>query len=332
MNVLLDTNAVRASGLNGPAFSSLREYLSKTKSLLLLPNVVVEELCAQRRADIEEALFKIKSGSGDLRRLVPGFSEKRPRVDVGAAIENYRSQLEKSAEKVEIIENSPGDLKELVRRLANRIPPASPKGEEARDVLLWLTVLAAGREQETAFVSGDKRAFFHEGFLRKDLEIDLKSSGSNIKAYDGLDGFLKAHHRRSSWVDQKWVAKQVEAEQVDDAVEAYLRGREERFVRPYIDDRGSPTGYAALIQVVQREVRDFFVSDMTSGALLVGVTLWAELEIEVEYESFRDDWQDWKGGPTINLKVVCPTVIAQLELEVIGREVKSISVSDIERD
>jgi hypothetical protein len=332
MDVLLDTNAVRASGFNGAAFNSLREYLSKTKSRLLLPSVVVEELCSQRRSDIEDAVRKIVTCYNELKRLVSGFSEEFPKVEAEAAVASYRSKLEHSAENVAIIENSPGDLKELVRRLANRIPPASAKGEEARDVLVWLGVLTVGQKQEVAFVSGDKRAFFQDGSLRRELEDDLKSSSSNIKAYEGLDSFLKAHHRRSSWVDEKWVAEQVEARQVDDAIEAYLRGREERFVRPYVGDRGSPTGYSALLQVVQRDVRDFFVSDMTAGALLVGVTLWAELEIEVEYEPFRGDWRDWRDDSAISWKIIHPTVVAQLELEVIGREVKSAAVTDIERD
>jgi hypothetical protein len=332
MDVLLDTNAVRASGLDGAAFSSLREYLSRTKSRLLLPDVVVEELCAQRRAEIDESVRKIASGNKALKRLVPDFSGKPPKVNVEAAVASYRSQLEQSAEKVTIIENSSSDLKELVHRLANRIPPASSKGEEARDVLLWLSVLTVGQKQETAFVSGDKRAFFQEGSLKSELDDDLKASRSKITAYEGLDNFLKAHHRRSSWVDEKWVVDQVGTQQVDDALEAFLKGREERFVRPYIDNRASPTGYASLNQVVQREVRDFFVSDMTAGALLVGVTLWAELELEIEYESYVHDWLDWRDTPTVNMKIVYPTILAELELEVVGRKVKSVSVSDVERD
>jgi hypothetical protein len=316
--------------LGRPQFPSRISFQDKISPTL--PDVVVEELCAQRRVQIEEAIQKIANGSNDLRRLAPGFSGKVPEIDTAAAVASYRSEIMKSADKVEILENSLIDLKELVHRLANRVPPASPKGEEARDVLLWLTVLAVGERQEVVLVSGDKRAFFHEGTLKKELQAEVKASEGRIKVYEGLDGFLKAHHRRSSWVDEKWVEKQVETKLVDDAIEAYLNGREERFARSYIEDRGSATGYASLLQVVQRKVEDFFVSDMTSGALLVGVSLWAELEIEIEYESFHGDWRDRRDGPTINLKVVYPTVLAQLELEVVGQEVKSVLVSDVERD
>jgi hypothetical protein len=72
---------------------------------------------------------------------------------------------------------------------------------------------------------------------------------------------------------------------------------------------------------------------MTSGALLVGVSLSAELEIELEYELlFSSYWRDRKGRPAIEIRMVYPTALIQLELEVVGQEVKSASVSDIERD
>jgi hypothetical protein len=331
MDVLLDTNAILATGLDGAAFGSLRDYLSTTKSRLLLSEIVVEELCAQQRSQIEGAVRKIASGNRELKRLIPDFSGKSPKVDVEDAVARYRSRLEQAAVRVTIIENSPADTKEMVRRLVYRLPPASPTGEEARDVLLWLTVLATGQKQEMAFVSGDKRAFFHEGSLKSELKEDLELSRSRITAYEGLDSFLKAHHhRRDSWVDQKWVAEQVETEQVDDALEQFLTGREERFVRPYIDNQASLTGYARLLQIVQREARDFFVSDITAESLLVGVTLWAEFELEVEYE-YEHDWRIWRDEPTDKMKIVYPTVLAELELEVVGRKLKSVSVSDMER-
>src|SRR6476659_6576752 len=117
MDVLLDTNAVLATGLDGAAFSSLREYLSRTKSRLLLPDIVIEELCAQKRSEIDSAVRKVASGNKDLKRLIPDFSETPLKVDIDKAVARYRSQLRESAIAVAIIENSLADLKEMVRRL-----------------------------------------------------------------------------------------------------------------------------------------------------------------------------------------------------------------------
>ena len=86
-----------------------------------------------------------------------------------------------SADKVEVLVNVADDLTELVRRLAGRIPPASPNGEEARDVLLWLTLVSIARAGRVAFISGDQKAFFKSGELRPELLSDLGSFQSNVR-------------------------------------------------------------------------------------------------------------------------------------------------------
>lgn len=238
--------------------------------------------------------------------------------------------MKNAAARVSIIENTPADLKELIRRLVNRVPPASPAGEEARDVLLWLSVLAVGQKQEVAFITGDNKAFFHDGSLKSELKEDIKLLKSKTSVYEGLDNFLKAHHRRTdSWVDKPWIIQQIESSQTEDALEEFITGRAERLL-PRVDGHVSLTGYTKLIQIVQSEVEDFFVSDITTESLFVGVTLWAELEIEVEYEPY--DWRDIIGEQTSKIKTVYPTLRAELAFEVTGRKLKSVSVTDMERD
>lgn len=102
---------------------------------------------------------------------------------------------------------------------------------------------------------------------------------------------MKVHHARSSWIDKTWVEAQVNSSVEDKVIERYINGKEERLVMPSVDhDRAMFTGYSYFVQVVQRNVEDFFVSDMVSGAMMVGVSLWAELEIEIEYEIGSDAW------------------------------------------
>jgi hypothetical protein len=337
MDVALDANAILSLGLANPAFSSLRDYLQKTKSRLLLPEVVLEELVAQRRALITKAIKRGLESNKDLKGIVPDYNDKPLRkhlgsVDVEAAVAAYRAELETAADEVSVVKNRASDLMKMVRRLANRIPPASQAGEEARDVLIWLAVLQIAEKSEVAFVTGDKKAFGKDGKLKQELSDELKGMPEGVAVYEGLDAFLRVHHKRSSWVDEAWVKAQAESQLVDDAIERYIRGREDRLVMPSLDnDHAMFTGYALFVQVVQKNVQDFFVSDMLSGAMMVGVSLWAELEIEIEYEVMADVWSSKRSGPTTQLQMVYPTVVAQLQFEVAHRKLKSISVSDVER-
>ncbi|HEY6183641.1 MAG TPA: hypothetical protein VIW67_15450 [Terriglobales bacterium] len=88
MDVFLDTNAVRATGLNGAAFGSLRDYLSTTKSELLFSHIVIEELCAQQRSQMESAIRKIGNGNKELKRIVPEFSEKAPNINIETLLQD----------------------------------------------------------------------------------------------------------------------------------------------------------------------------------------------------------------------------------------------------
>ena len=65
--------------------------------------------------------------------------------------------------------------------------------------------------------------------------------------------------------------------------------------------------YVSLIELVQYEVEDYFVSDLAQNALYVGVTLWTELEIEVEYVP-SVELRDFPGGetPTLTFLYVYP--------------------------
>ncbi len=337
MDVALDANAVMSLGLANPAFSSLRDYLRKTKSRLLLPEVVLEELLAQRRALISKATKKGLEANKEVKGLVPLYDDKPvskhlKAINVESCVAAYEAELRLAADEVYTIKNRASDLMEMVRRLANRIPPASQAGEEARDVLIWLAVLQVAEKGELAFVTGDKKAFGKDGQLKQELSKDLQGTANAVGVYDGLDSFLKLHHKRSSWVDKDWIQVQVESSLVDSAIEQYIQGREDSLVMPSVEDhRAVFTGHSMFVQVVQRDVQDFFVSDMLSGAMMVGVSLWAEVEIEIEYEVAADVWSSRRNGPTTQVQMVYPVIVAELQFEVVNKTVKTVSVSDVER-
>ena len=78
MDVLLDTNAVLANSVDSTPFKALRKYLRKTRSRLLLPSVVVEELCAERQRQIRKLERDLEAVHKDFRRLFPAMTLKYP--------------------------------------------------------------------------------------------------------------------------------------------------------------------------------------------------------------------------------------------------------------
>jgi|GEM_PF-3532455 len=295
MHVAVDTNALRAAGLESPAIRSLDSYLSRTRSTLLLPSVVVEELCASRLTDLRELQRSLASVAKDLSRLAPSSTFAPPPIDEDALVAEYRGKLFELAAEVQILENKEEDLPELVRRLANRIRPASEGGEEARDVLLWLSVRHVAREKFVALISNDHKAFYKSKDsveLHPTLVADLGEHIDNVSTYSSVDSFLRANNERSSFVDSDWVTTHFDEKVVREAIDAFINGN--KYVLEYeFRDKGEPSGYISLIQIVQHEVKDFFVSDVNPEELYVSAVVWAELEVEIEYYASRRIERDW---------------------------------------
>ena len=90
------------------------------------------------------------------------------------------------------------------------------------------------------------------------------------------------------------------------------------------DKLGEPSGYSRVIQIVQHTVEDFFVSDLDRDVLYVSATVWAELELEVEYyRRHRDTDYEYFGEDDrfFIIKCIYPCVTMQAQFEVSGETV-----------
>lgn len=339
MDVLLDTNAIRASGgIESSAFKALMAYVKRTRSQLLLPSVVVEELCAQRRLAIEKLEKGLEDVYKELHKLFPDITTEPPALDSGLALTNYRQQVLTSADKIQIIENLPEDLSELVLRLANRLPPASLSGEEARDVLMWLPVIRLAHSGRFAFITADQKAFSQSGSLRPELVAELGDHRDNIEVFLRIDDFLRLYHARSSFIDEAWVNHQIETEQFIQDIRDFIGEDYSYWKRIAYREITAPIQQAWLTQIVQHEIEDFFVSDLTPDELYVSATVWAELELEVHYSTERDEdyyrQQDkWGLQPKkwkTYFQYIYPCVIMKVDFIVAEEALKSIEVTEME--
>jgi hypothetical protein len=99
------------------------------------------------------------------------------------------------------------DIAEVVRRGIGRIPPASSNGEELRDVILWLGILAHAKRSEKpgAFITNDS------GFWQKDadepldqIKFDVAATGVDIRLYRSIESFLAANALHEKPVGADW--------------------------------------------------------------------------------------------------------------------------------
>jgi len=192
MDIILDTNAYVADyAMRSRQFAALFEYLRKAEARLVLFKLVRDELLATYQRDFTEQVLPKWEKT---KRLVVAQSHfTKPDLQKQLeALDRAVRRPEKGT--VAFIESYEGvDVGEVVRRGIQRIPPASNNGEELRDVVLWLLVLAhAKRENKpVAFVSNDSGFWQQEvDALKQQIQDDIATSKSEICLFRTIESFL----------------------------------------------------------------------------------------------------------------------------------------------
>lgn len=168
--IVLDSNALRGDGFGASCNASLLHGLSLVCGHpLVLPQLVLDEDLANYRRSLQRY---VDAGNTEkvlaavptwVRRadVVRGLSTDMPNTTT--AVQYREEALRKLIWKV--LPSPEGSSEEAHRREVNRIRPASRSGGEGRDVVIWLTALAASSEaapHQLIFVSKDGTFRFEE--------------------------------------------------------------------------------------------------------------------------------------------------------------------------
>jgi hypothetical protein len=196
MDVALDSNVIlNDPRMEGNAFHNLLDYLKKTDSRLVLSKAVFDEVIARYPDLLRPAVHKAITPVRALRNLVFDAEINLPTIDFDRETSRLKQKLLKPSDYVSslLVDNfSDVRAEEVARRGIQRIPPANGAGEELRDVIHWLMLLAHARSsaREIAFITNDKH--FREGTARQSLEKEVQENKAGIHFYSSLDEFIKA--------------------------------------------------------------------------------------------------------------------------------------------
>jgi hypothetical protein len=196
MDVALDSNVIlNDPRMEGNAFHNLLDYLKKTDSKLILSKVVFDEVISRYPELLRPALHKAVTPVRALKNLVFDSEINIPRIDFDRETGRLKQKLLKPSDYVSsvVVDNfSDVRVEEVVRRGIQRIPPANGAGEELRDVIHWLMLLAYARTsvREIAFITNDKH--FREATARQSLEKEVQENRASLHFYSSLDEFIKA--------------------------------------------------------------------------------------------------------------------------------------------
>jgi PIN domain len=248
MDVVLDTNIYIAlllsQGRNifsSNAFVELFTYLRRTKSNLIVPGPVFHEITKEYSDLISGSIKKAQDNWTTLQRntmsrLIDCLPPERDQE-----VKLFQKDLLSPGYGFEVMvleDYKDIALGEVVRRGVHRIRPANDKGEELRDVVIWLVALehAKARSSTVAFISNDGNFKGSDGNLHPDLLQDLATHKVELQYYDSIPKFVRGNALERSAVRADEIARMVEKDVIAGLVT-------ERFELAYEDIMVSDTQF-----------------------------------------------------------------------------------------
>jgi hypothetical protein len=205
MDVILDTNIILsllqrgADFRNANAFAELLSYLRRTNGRLIIPGPVLQELEARYRDTIAKHYKELNDAAERFKHAsMTHPAVFVPPVSIDGEVSGFRERLLNPGSGVttHVINDYTGvSHEEIVRRGAHRIRPANDRGEELRDVIIWLVVLAFAttHKQPLAFISNDSGFKGQDEKLHPTLADDIKAKGVNITLHPSIRQFIAAN-------------------------------------------------------------------------------------------------------------------------------------------
>ncbi|MGI8486128.1 MAG: PIN domain-containing protein [Thermomicrobiales bacterium] len=299
MRVILDTNVIQADPLmRSGRFDVLLEFVKKTESTIVLPQLVCDELEANYARDLQSRVNKWISARNQINGLLPTPLEANLELNVAGATRSYLEYVRAKLRLTDasILQYRNEHLTDVLKRAIARRRPCSDKGEEIRDAVLWLHVLdvAAESNDRVVFVSQNTSQFTLDKWaLHPDLAEEASSRALRVEFYPSLEEFGRQHATPIEFITKEWIAQQINADAIVEGsrgiVESYIEHRHES--HPWLDE--NLTGYINLIGG-DLDIEEFFVNQLEDGSYRLEVVWLGVVELEYEAEVMEEtaDW-DW---------------------------------------
>jgi predicted nucleic acid-binding protein len=301
MDIIIDSNILyKDPRLVSPKSQALLDYARKTKSHVVIPTIVRQEVIANMRRELTESL---NQADNLMRRIDHWRFEKgsslQKNIDVDFEIDLYEKYIDDLIHGGVLLELPYKDefLSQVVERLANRTKPASEKGEEFRDVVLWLSLKEYSRasDKEIIFISEDKH-FYDVGsnYLHPQLATELQDEGLKVKYLGSIDEFISQHSSKIDYINREWIESALRAANFERLATRKIESLQRLwsyypFIEGYV-----PTGLV-LADFRFSKVKDYYVYELENDELFLHATCHGGVSVDIGVENGRDTIEVYSG-------------------------------------
>lgn len=283
MDIVIDTNIIiQENFIRSPKILALLDYLKKTHSKIILPQIVKEESIARYRDRLIEQLNKFKG----LANVC--FSNIGTEFNINAEkeVNAYKAHIQKLSNDGLLYEVPYNNdfLPEVINRMVNRIKPCNQNGEECRDVVLWLSIknlLKKGKS--VAFISNNYTEFAPDKkTLYPQLMAELTQERLELKYYPSLDEFIKSHATKVDYITKEWVEKEISKIDLIDILLRHFFAHEKKVFMQHEGLRG-----IEYVEPSELNLSDFFVYEMMNGDIYLNLIVSGSIEVIAMTEDIK---------------------------------------------
>ncbi len=275
---------------------SLLDYVTKTRSYIVLHEVVELEVKANHKRTFAAAARKVQSAIKDVEkhRLVglPRFDVERVSEDTFTEWERHFHDI-LGPNMVYRVLSSGNHHEEAVRRAIERVAPCTGKGEGIRDAIIWLDLLEECRYPSklgaVAFVSGNFSDFAgpDKVTLHPQLAQDLKNYEAEVTYYSSLQRFVRDHAEPVVHITREWLMKRIYFDAIEwrlhnemayGAYQSSFRATGSPYADYYV-----PTGRPD-IKSVKAHLKDFYVWPFDDKRTEITISVRAHVQADIECE------------------------------------------------
>lgn len=334
MEIVVDTNVLVADPwLSGQKMKALFNFLERTRSHLLVHEVVDQEFRAVVSRNLASAAGELENATRNAARV--GLSP--PPVTAAVLVAGARERWEKRySETAWTRTHVPLDnilLPEVLRRATNRIPPSARKGQEFRDTIMWLGVLAYCRAtaiSSIAFISANKKDFCggDERTLAPELVADAAAQGLVVHYYVSLDDFLREHATPLERFTDEWVLERLSIPELERRIESRIGDLDAaEFQLPYRYDGWRPFGYVENL-IATAHYNDVYVWAYSATEITLFLTF--HVHVSAEAMCYRESPGEW-GEPIVADAKVEAEYEVEVSASIQGEELVMNDIETIER-
>jgi hypothetical protein len=303
MDVILDSNIFRADfSLKSRDVDALLDYLQKTGSKIVLPQIVLDETRGLYSKTLSERISELNKVAKNVNiTLTDAALHFKPHeINEADELEKYEgfilNRLGITSRDITPYNNSL--LPEIVNRMIDRIKPSGEDGQGFRDTIIWLSIkeyTSKAPRKHVALISSNSKDFStpDKSDLHETLAKECEETGIKVYYFKSIRDFLAEHSSKIAFVTEEWILSNLDYKEIAEAAKDLFSGYNDgHLLSRLTNKRECPVHSYVVMRAFpdENKTEGFFVYEMLDNSLHVNLTILADLEFAVKYQE-----EYWNG-------------------------------------